>query len=122
MLTKRIIPCLDIKNFRTVRWVNFKNIKDAGDALELARFYSENGADELVFLDIAATLEERKTFVDFVDKVAKEISIPFTVGGGISEIADMEKLFRAGADKISINSAAIKNPDLITQAVQKFGS
>ncbi len=122
MLTKRIISCLDVKNFRTVKGVNFQNLKDAGDAIELAQFYSKNGADELVFLDIAATEEDRKTFVEFVSKVAQVLSIPFTVGGGISSIADMSKLFLAGADKISINSSAVKNPQLITEASKEFGS
>lgn len=122
MLTKRIIPCLDVKNFRTVKGVNFQNLRDAGDAVELAKFYSENGADELVFLDISATLEGRGQFIEFIEKVAAQISIPFTVGGGISCIEDMEKCFRAGADKIAMNSAAVKNPDLIRQAANKFGS
>ncbi len=122
MLTKRIIPCLDVKNFRTVKGVNFQNLRDAGDAVELAKFYSENGADELVFLDISATIEGRGQFLDFVKKVAQQISIPFTVGGGISSLEDMEKCFSAGADKIAMNSAAVKNPELISHAAEKFGS
>ncbi len=122
MLTKRIIPCLDVKNFRTVKGVNFQNLRDAGDAIELAKFYSENGADELVFLDISATIEGRGQFIEFIEKVAKQVSIPFTVGGGISSLEDMEKCFRAGADKIAMNSAAVKNPKLIRQAADKFGS
>lgn len=118
---KRIIPCLDVKNFRTVKGVNFENLRDAGDAIELARYYSEQGADELTFLDISATEEERGTFVDFVAQVAAEINIPFTVGGGISQVSDMAKVFQAGADKIGINSAAVRNPDLINQGAAEFG-
>ena len=122
MLTKRIIPCLDIKNGRTVKGVNFVSLRDAGDPVELAEIYSKEGADELVFLDITATEERRKTLLDLVSKVAQKISIPFTVGGGISKVEDVEKLLRAGADKISINSSAVKNPDLINNLAAKFGS
>lgn len=122
MPTFRIIPCLDIKDGRTVKGVNFENLRDAGDAIELAKYYNDQGADELVFLDIAATNEGRRTIFDFAERVAKELSIPFTIGGGISQISDMETLFNCGADKISINSAAVKNPDLIQEAAEKFGS
>lgn len=122
MLTKRIIPCLDIKNGRTVKGVNFVNLRDAGDPVELARFYSENGADELVFLDISATEERRKTLANMVLKVAQTINIPFTVGGGISSVEDVEVLLKNGADKISINSSAVKNPQLINDLAAKFGS
>ena len=121
-LTKRIIPCLDVKDFRTVKGVNFENLQDAGDAISLAQHYSRCGADELVFLDISATQQGRKTMVQFAERVAQEISIPFTIGGGISSIQDMEALFRVGADKISINSAAVHNPDLISQASKTFGN
>ena len=122
MLTKRIIPCLDIKNGRTVKGVNFVSLRDAGDPVELAEIYSKEGADELVFLDITATEEKRKTLLDLVSKVAQKINIPFTVGGGISKVEDVEKLLRAGADKVSINSSAVKNPDLINDLAAKFGS
>ncbi len=122
MLTKRIIPCLDIKNGRTVKGVNFVSLRDAGDPVELAEFYSKEGADELVFLDITATEEKRKTLLDLVLKVAQKINIPFTVGGGISKVEDVEMLLRAGADKVSINSSAVKNPDLINDLAAKFGS
>ncbi|TDQ25671.1 imidazole glycerol phosphate synthase subunit HisF [Tenacibaculum caenipelagi] len=122
MLKKRIIPCLDIKNGRTVKGVNFVDIKDAGDPVELAKQYVKEGADELVFLDITATLENRKTFVTLVEKIAKEINIPFTVGGGISTVEDAVALIQAGADKISINSSAVKNPQLITDLKNRFGS
>lgn len=122
MLTKRIIPCLDIKNGRTVKGVNFVNLRDAGNPVELAVKYAENGADELVFLDISATEERRKTLADLVREVAREINIPFTVGGGISSIQDVEILLQNGADKISINSAAVKNPELITELAQNFGN
>lgn len=122
MLTKRIIPCLDIKNGRTVKGVNFINLKDAGDPVVLAQFYAANGADELVFLDISATQEGRKTLRDLVKKVAEKINIPFTVGGGISTIDDVESLLKNGADKVSINSAAIKDPDLINRLSLKFGN
>lgn len=122
MLTKRIIPCLDIKNGRTVKGVNFVDLKDAGDPVELAKKYAETGADELVFLDISATEERRATLIDWVRKVAAAINIPFTVGGGISSVADVDVLLRNGADKISINSSAVKNPDLINEIASKYGS
>ncbi|WCC46150.1 imidazole glycerol phosphate synthase subunit HisF [Tenacibaculum finnmarkense] len=122
MLKKRIIPCLDIKNGRTVKGVNFVDIKDAGDPIELAKQYVKDGADELVFLDITATLENRKTLVDLVEKIAQEINIPFTVGGGISTVDDALALIKAGADKVSINSSAVKNPQLITDLKNRFGS
>lgn len=122
MLCKRIIPCLDIKNGRTVKGINFLNLRDAGDPVELAKFYSENGADELVFLDISATEERRKTLANLVLKVAETINIPFTVGGGISSVQDVEILLNNGADKVSINSSAVKNPQLINDLASKFGS
>jgi len=122
MLTKRIIPCLDIKDGRTVKGVNFVNLIDAGDPVEQASFYSENGADELVFLDITATKENRKTFADLVERIARRINIPFTVGGGISNVEDVSILLQAGADKVSVNSSAVKNPDLINKLSAKFGS
>lgn len=122
MLKKRIIPCLDIKDGRTVKGVQFQNIKDAGDPLELAKRYSDEGADELVFLDITATLEKRQTLVKLVEQMASKIRIPFTVGGGINSLADAEAVIRAGADKISLNSAAVKRPELITEIAEAFGS
>ena len=122
MLTKRIIPCLDIKNGRTVKGVNFLELKDAGDPVELAKKYADTGADELVFLDISATEERRKTLIDLVRQVASTVNIPFTVGGGISTVEDVDILLRNGADKISINSSAVKNPDLINQIAAKYGS
>jgi imidazole glycerol-phosphate synthase subunit HisF len=122
MLTKRIIPCLDIKNGRTVKGVNFVDLKDAGDPVELAKKYAETGADELVFLDISATEERRKTLIDLVRKVAETINIPFTVGGGISSVEDVEILLKNGADKVSINSSAVKNPRLINDLALAFGS
>lgn len=122
MLTKRIIPCLDIKNGRTVKGVNFVNLIDAGDPVVLAKQYAEIGADELVFLDISATLEGRKTMLEMVLKVAAQVNIPFTVGGGISTVEDVDALLHCGADKVSINSSAIKNPSLINELAQKFGS
>ncbi len=122
MLTKRIIPCLDIKNGRTVKGVNFVDLKDAGDPVELAKKYAETGADELVFLDISATEERRKTLIDLVRKVAETINIPFTVGGGISTAEDVEILLKNGADKVSINSSAVKNPRLINDLALAFGS
>ena len=122
MLAKRIIPCLDIKDGQTVKGVNFVNLKQVGDPVELARIYSEQGADELVFLDITASFEGRKTFTDLVKRIAANISIPFTVGGGIHELSDVERLLDAGADKISINSAAIHHPELISQVAKHFGS
>ncbi|NND62421.1 MAG: imidazole glycerol phosphate synthase subunit HisF [Flavobacteriaceae bacterium] len=122
MLTKRIIPCLDIKNGRTVKGINFENLKDAGDPVELAKIYSEKGADELVFLDIAATEENRKTLADLVLKIAAEVDIPFTVGGGISRVSDVEILLKNGADKVSVNSSAVKRPELINELAANFGS
>ncbi len=122
MLTKRIIPCLDIKNGRTVKGVNFVNLIDAGDPVALAKQYAEVGADELVFLDISATLEGRKTMLEMVLKVAAQVNIPFTVGGGISTVEDVNALLQSGADKVSINSSAIKRPELINELAQKFGS
>ncbi|HYK76675.1 MAG TPA: imidazole glycerol phosphate synthase subunit HisF [Daejeonella sp.] len=121
MLAKRIIPCLDVKNGRTVKGVNFVNLKDAGDPVELAWQYSRQGADELVLLDISATHERRKTVVELTQAVARQINIPFTIGGGISEIADAEKLLNSGADKISINTAAVQNPGLIDELASAFG-
>ena len=122
MLTKRIIPCLDVKNGRTVKGVNFLDLRDAGDPVELAEFYAKNGADELVFLDISATEERRKTLKNLVLRVAEKVNIPFTVGGGISSIEDVDILLKSGADKVSINSSAIKNPNLINVLSAKFGS
>lgn len=122
MLAKRIIPCLDIKDGQTVKGVNFINIRNVGDPVEMGAFYAEQGADELVFLDITATHEGRKTFVDLVKRIAREINIPFTVGGGISELRDADALLHAGADKISINSSAVKNPLLIDELARNFGS
>ena len=122
MLAKRIIPCLDIKDGRTVKGVNFFNLKDAGDPIELAVNYSQNNADELVFLDISATEQKRKTLHELVYEIAKSIDIPFTVGGGIKSIKDVEKLLKNGADKISINSSAVKNPNLINELSKHFGN
>ncbi len=122
MLAKRIIPCLDIKDGQTVKGINFINLKNVGDPVELAALYASEGADELVFLDITATHEGRKTFVDLVKRIAREINIPFTVGGGISEIGDAEVLLAAGADKVSINSSAVRNPEFIDQLARNFGS
>ena len=121
-LAKRIIPCLDVKDGQTVKGVNFENLRNAGDPVELARRYSEDGADELVFLDITASAEGRNTFTEMVERVAKVINIPFTVGGGINAFSDVERLLYAGADKASINSAAIRNPQLINEISSKFGS
>lgn len=122
MLKKRIIPCLDIKDGRTVKGVNFLNIRDAGDAVELAKLYTQQDADELVFLDITATQEKRKTLVSLVKRIAAEINIPFTVGGGINTVEDVSALIKAGADKVSINSSAVKNPELISMITEQFGS
>ena len=122
MLAKRIIPCLDIKDGQTVKGTNFVNLRQAGDPVALGRAYSEQGADELVFLDITASHEGRKTFTHMVSKVAAQLSIPFTVGGGIHELADVERLLSAGADKISINSAALRHPSLIDEIASHFGS
>lgn len=121
-LAKRIIPCLDVKDGETVKGTNFINLRKAGDPVELGKAYSKAGADELVFLDITASYEGRKTFTDMVTRIAAEINIPFTVGGGINELADVERLLYAGADKVSINSAAIRNPNLIDQIANRFGS
>ncbi|SDS36321.1 cyclase [Formosa sp. Hel1_31_208] len=122
MLTKRIIPCLDIKNGRTVKGINFVDLRDAGDPVELGKQYAKLGADELVFLDISATLERRKTMHDLVLDVAEHVNIPFTVGGGISSVEDVDDLLHCGADKVSINSSAVKRPDLINELSRKFGS
>ena len=122
MLKKRIIPCLDIKDGRTVKGINFVDIKDAGDPIELAKKYVEQGADELVFLDITATVEKRKTLLKLVSQIAKEINIPFTVGGGINSVQDVANLIQAGADKVSLNSSIVKRPSLITEIANEFGS
>jgi cyclase len=122
MLTKRIIPCLDIKDGRTVKGVNFVNIRDAGDPVELGASYAQQGADELVFLDISATNEERKTFAALVRDIARHINIPFTVGGGIGSVQDVAPLLEAGADKVSINSAAVRRPELIDELSRAFGA
>ena len=121
-LAKRIIPCLDVKDGETVKGVNFVDLRSAGDPVELGKAYSEAGADELVFLDITASFEGRKTFTDMVTKVAQQLSIPFTVGGGINELADVERMLYAGADKVSINSADIRRPELIEEVTTRFGS
>ena len=122
MLAKRIIPCLDVKDGRTVKGTNFVNLREAGDPVELGRAYSEQGADELVFLDITASHEGRKTFTDMVARVARELSIPFTVGGGINELADVARMLDAGADKVSVNSAALRSPQLVGDIASHFGS
>lgn len=122
MLTKRIVPCLDVKDGRTVKGTNFINLRDAGDAVELGKLYCEQGADELVFLDITATIEKRKTFAELVKQIAREINIPFTVGGGINSLEDIEILLVSGADKVSINTSAVKNPQLLADAAKNFGS
>jgi cyclase len=122
MLKKRIIPCLDIQNGRTVKGVNFVGIRDAGDPVELAKKYAKEGADELVFLDITATIEKRDTLVNLVARVAAEIDIPFTVGGGINSVEDVRRIIAAGADKISVNSSAVRRPELITEIAKEFGS
>ncbi|HMO62871.1 MAG TPA: imidazole glycerol phosphate synthase subunit HisF [Ferruginibacter sp.] len=122
MLCKRIIPCLDIKDGRTVKGINFESIRDAGDPVELAKLYSEQGADELVFLDITATVEKRKTLVELVKRIAANINIPFTVGGGISAVENVEELLQNGADKVSVNTAAFKNPQLVQDLSNAFGS
>jgi len=122
MLAKRIIPCLDVDKGRVVKGVNFVDIRDAGDPVELAAFYDQEGADELVFLDITASSDKRKTMVDVVKRTAEKVFIPFTIGGGIRTTEDMRELLKAGADKISINSAAVNNPELIREGAQKFGS
>ena len=122
MLAKRIIPCLDVRNGRVVKGVNFVNIRDAGDPVELARFYSDQGADEIVFLDITATSDGRATVADVVERTAEQVFVPLTVGGGIRTLEDFRQLLRAGADKISVNSAAVKDPGLISRAAERFGS
>jgi imidazole glycerol-phosphate synthase subunit HisF len=122
MLKRRIIPCLDIKNGRTVKGVNFVNLVDAGDPVELAKLYVVQGADELVFLDITATIEKRKALAELVERIAAEINIPFTVGGGINSVRDVAVLIKAGADKISVNSSAVKRPELISEIAGEFGS
>ena len=122
MLKKRIIPCLDIRDGRTVKGVNFVDIRDAGDAVELAKRYVHEGADELVFLDITATHENRKTLSQLVERISREINIPFTVGGGINSLEDVTVIIKAGADKVSINSSAVKHPELITEIAEQFGS
>src|SRR6056297_2808734 len=122
MIAKRIIPCLDIKDGRTVKGVNFEGLRDAGDPVELAQRYTREGADELVFLDITATKEKRKTLVSLVEKIARHINIPFTVGGGIRTIDEIEAILKAGADKVSLNSAIVKDPSLIKKASDRFGS
>ena len=122
MLCKRIIPCLDIKDGRTVKGINFESIRDAGDPVALAKLYSEQGADELVFLDITATVEKRKTLVELVKRIASEINIPFTVGGGISTVDDVALVLQNGADKVSVNTAAFKNPHLLSELSEAFGS
>lgn len=121
-LAKRIIPCLDVKNGETVKGTNFVNLRSAGDPVALGKAYSEQGADELVFLDITASFEGRKTFTDMVTRVAREINIPFTVGGGINQLDDVTRLLNAGADKVSVNSAAIRNPELISEITSRYGS
>lgn len=122
MLAKRIIPCLDVKDGKTVKGINFINFRDAGDPVELGKMYSDQGADELVYLDITASHEGRKTFTDIVRNVAAEVNIPFTVGGGINELKDVDRLLNAGADKVSINSSALRNPKLIEEIAKNFGS
>lgn len=122
MLTKRIIPCLDVKDNRVVKGVKFLNLRDAGDPIELGARYSDEGADELVFLDITATIRFRKTIVELVEKVAENVFIPFTVGGGIQTVEQMDEILRSGADKVSVNTAAVDNPALLTEAAQRFGS
>lgn len=122
MLKKRIIPCLDIKEGRTVKGVNFERLRDAGDPVELAKLYSESGADELVFLDITATIEKRDTLVELVKRVAEQVNIPFTVGGGIRSVEDAHRLLKNGADKISVNSSAVKRPELLNELSAQFGN
>jgi cyclase len=122
MITKRIIPCLDVKEGRVVKGVQFVELRDAGDPVELAEFYDQEGADELVFLDISASHEGRETMVDVVERVAAKLAIPFTVGGGINTLEDMKRILRAGADKVSLNTAAVKRPELVTEGAEFFGS
>ena len=121
MITKRIIPCLDVRNGRVVKGVNFEGLNDVSSPVELGRFYSENGADELVFYDITASSDGRKLFTDVLCEVAKKVFIPLTVGGGINTVDDFDRVLKCGADKVSVNSGAIKNPDLIYEAAQKYG-
>lgn len=122
MLTKRIIPCLDVKDGRVVKGVNFVNLRDEGDPIELAHYYDEQGADELVFLDITATHEKRDIIIDIAEETAKQVFMPFTIGGGIRNVEDMRSILKAGADKVSINSAAVKTPEIIEEGARKFGS
>jgi cyclase len=122
MLTKRIIPCLDVKDGRVVKGVHFLNLRDAGDPVELGKRYSDEGADELVFLDITATIRSRKTIVELVEKVAENVFIPFTVGGGIRTVDQIDELLRSGAEKVSVNTAAVQNPNLLTEAAHRFGN
>ena len=122
MLAKRIIPCLDVRDGRVVKGVNFVNIRDAGDPVELAKYYSDHGADEIVFLDITATSDARDTVADVVERTAAQVFVPLTVGGGIRTVEDFQRLLRAGADKISVNSAAVARPELISEAAERFGS
>jgi len=122
MLTRRIIPCLDVKDNRVVKGINFLNLRDAGDPVELGARYSDSGADELVFLDITATIRSRKTIVELVEKVAENVFIPFTVGGGIQTVEQMDELLRSGAEKVSVNTAAVANPDLLAEAAKRFGN
>lgn len=122
MLTKRIIPCLDVKDNRVVKGVNFLSLRDAGDPVELGARYSDEGADELVFLDITATIQFRKTIVELVERVAENVFIPFTVGGGISTVEQMDALLRSGAEKVSVNTAAVENPEILTEGAERFGS
>lgn len=122
MLAKRIIPCLDVSDGRVVKGVNFVSLRDAGDPVELAKFYSAQGADEIVFLDITATSDNRETIVDVIEKTCREVFVPLTVGGGVREVEDFKDILRAGADKVSINSAAVRNPDLISGASKRYGS
>ena len=122
MLAKRIIPCLDVDNGRVVKGIKFKELRDAGDPVELAAMYNEQGADELTFLDIGASYKSREIMIDVVERVSREVFIPFTVGGGIREVADMRRILKAGADKVAVCSAAIKNPDLLTEGAKIFGS
>src|SRR3989339_499184 len=122
MLTKRLIPCLDIKNGRVVKGIKFKNLNDAGDPVKLAKFYYQEGADELAILDITATLESRQTIIKLINDISQQVFIPLTVGGGVRKLADIKALLRAGADKVAINTAAVENPELISRAARRFGS
>ena len=122
MITKRIIPCLDVKDGRVVKGVNFEGIRDVADPVEMARFYNESGADELVFYDITASVEGRKLFTDILTETARQVFIPLTVGGGIGAVADFDRVLKCGADKVSVNSGAIRNPDLIDEAARKYGN